>query len=202
MSTAKKVITSGRVPRGAGTGQETMRSKTTAMRKVLEKSGGGTVMDHIEGGEQVKLAMLQKLGETDDRGPGPNASVTMEVEKQLIVEQLGGKTPNQIAVEYQVHRNYVENALRRRFGSPERAKAALLGLSLENALALQEKVAQSIQEFSGPQAVMSSAILIDKALAIEKSIQETPKTIDFGALRKIGDSLARLRSIVPKVPEK
>lgn len=202
MSTAKKVITSGSIPRRSGSGSAGMRSKTVAMKTLLAENGGGTIMDGAgEAGEQMKFAMLQKLSETDDHGPGATASVTGDMEKEIIVEQMGGKTPSQIAVEYGVHRDFVNNALRRRFGSAEKAKAALLGLCLENALALQEVVASKIGEFSGPQAVMSSAILTDKALAIEKSIQETPKTIDFGALRSIGSSLARLRSIVPKKAE-
>ena len=198
MKTAAAVITSGKVPRKKGSGSATMRSKTVAMKTVLAGAGGGTVLDHVEDGDELKIAMLQKLGETDPRQVDANASVSTELEKHIIVEQIGGKTPGQIATEYGVHRNFVDNALRRRFGSPQRAKAALLGLTLENALALQELAASKIGEFSGPQAVMSAAILTDKALAIEKSIAETPKVIDFGALRQIGTTLSKLQSLLPK----
>lgn len=204
MSTAKAVITSGKVPRKKGSGAETMRSKTVAMKTILDEAGGGTVLDRLDDGGLTKVAILQKLGETDHthgNGAG-NASATVgaEVEKHIIAEQIGGKTPAQISAEYGVQRNFVQRALARRFGSAERAKQALLGLCLENGLALQEVVASKIQEFSGPQAVLSSAVLIDKALAIEKSIAETPKTIDFGALRQIGHTLSKLREITPKPP--
>lgn len=178
-----------------------MRDKTIKLKTLLATTGGGTVMDHVEGGDALKLAMLQKLSETDDtydQGSGnASAQVALQVEKQIIADQIGGKSPVQIAKEYGVHRDFVTNALRRRFGSPERAKQAILGLLLENGLALQEVVASKIGEFSGPQAVISSAILVDKALAVERSIAETPKTIDFGALRAIGQTLGRLKPLVP-----
>lgn len=204
LKTAAAAIKAGKIPRKKGSGSATMREKTVAMKTVLSKEGGGTVMDHMgAAGDAVKLAMLQKLEETDHthgQGEGnATAQVSLELEKAAIVDQIGGKTPSQIATEYHVHRSFVDNALRRRFGSVERAKGALLGITLENALALQEVAASKIGEFSGPQAVMSAAILTDKALAIEKSIRETPKTIDFGALRRIGDTLRELRAIVPKV---
>lgn len=200
------MVKSGKVPRKKGSGSATMREKTVKMKTVLAAEGGGTVLDHIgEEGKAVKVAMLQKLTETDDTyGVGTGAaaaSVPLEVEKAAIVDQICGKTPGQVAMQYEVHRNFVDNALRRRFGSVERAKGALLGLTLENALALQEVAASKISEFSGPQAVMSAAILTDKALAIEKSIRETPKTIDFGALRQIGATLRELRAKVPATPK-
>jgi hypothetical protein len=107
-----------------------------------------------------------------------------------------------VEVKYDLHRGFVDHALRRRFGSPEAAKLALQGFVLENALACQVVAATKITEMSGPQAVMSGAILIDKALALEKSIADRPKTIDFGALASMGKTLKVVREIVASKAQK
>lgn len=194
-----KVISSGSVPRKTGSGAVQAAGATTRLRGELGRAGVKTVMEGLgEAGEQIKVAMLQKLSETDGE-LDPKATVGLDVEKHIIMEQIGGRTPVEIAREYGVHRNFVNNALRRRFGSKEKGKEALMNLMLENALALQESVATRIGEFSGPQAVLASAIMADKMMALEKSIAETPKTIDFSALRNIGETLKRLRDKVPGV---
>lgn len=178
----------------AGSGAAGMRDATVRMKKVV---GGGSVLRQLgAAGKDAEFAVMQKLEETDD--VPRRTDVPLEVEKAAIVDYASGVGPAEIAVKYDVQQAFVHHALRRRFGSLEQGKKALLGLVTENALACQIQAAQHIAEMSGPQAVMSGAILIDKLISIEKSIQDTPKTINFGAMTEIGASLKRLRELVPK----
>lgn len=172
-----------------------MRDATVKMKKV---TGGRSVLDAMGAdGEQVKVAVLQKLEETDHtHNRLGTATVSLAIEKEAIAEIAGGASPRAVEVKYELQQGYVQHALRRRFGSPDAAKMALQGLVLENGLACMVKAAQEIPNMSGPQAVMSGAILVDKALALEKSIADRPKTIDFGALTQIGQTLQKLRESV------
>lgn len=179
-----------------GSGAAGMKDATVKMKTVL---GGGSVLDHLgAAGETAKAAMLQTLEETDS--VPRRTDVPLEVEKAAIVEYAGGASPAALAVKYDVQQAFVQHALKRRFGTLEAGKRALLGLVVENALACQVQAAQHIPMMSGPQAVMSGAILADKMIAIEKSIQDTPKTINFGAMADIGKTLKALREIVPRTP--
>lgn len=178
----------------AGTGAAGMRDATVRMKKVM---GGGSVLQALgEAGDKVKVAVLQKLAETDDtHDRHGTATVSLEIEKAAIVDIAGGASPAAVAIKYDIQASYVAHALRRRFGSVDRAKEALQGLVLENGLACMVKAATEIHNMSGPQAVMSGAILIDKAIALEKSIADKPKTIDFGALAEMGKTLRVLREV-------
>lgn len=175
-----------------------MRSATVRMKKVL---GGESVVDHLgEDGAQLRIATLQKLEETDHTHARTNGDVPLDVEKAAIVEIAAGASPAQIAVKYDLHQGYVRHALQRRFGSTEKMKEALLGLVLENALACNVLAATRLHEMSAPQAVMSGAILIDKGLALQKSIVETPQVIDFAALADTAKALKVLREIAAGTP--
>jgi hypothetical protein len=194
----KEMTTPGKTPNVtvAGSGAAGMRDATVRMKQVV---GGGSVLRQLGAeGKKTEVAMLQKLEETDGNESSRRTDVPLEVEKAAIVEYAAGGSPSAIAVKYDVQQDFVRHALKRRFGSFEAGKRALQGLVMENALACQVQAAQHIHEMSGPQAVMSGAILIDKMIAIEKSIQETPKTINFGALAEIGADLKALREIVPR----
>ncbi len=175
-----------------------LRSSTVAMRRV---TGGGSVLSALEGSgdAETRVAALQVLSSTDHthgRGEGVfGPTVPLGIEKEAIVEVAAGATPRHVEVKYDLQAGYVQHALRRRFGSSEAAKRALQGLVLENALACQVVAAQELHKMSGPQAVMSGAILIDKALALERSISETPKTVDFGALADMAKTLKVLQEI-------
>jgi hypothetical protein len=178
------------------------RMAGAATKKIKKITGGGSVLQALGAvGAQLENATLQKLEETDyTHNPG-RTDVPLEVEKAAIVASCaGGASPQVVEAQFGVHKGYVAHALARRFGSPEQAKRALHGLVLENALACQVHAAANITEMTPVQAVMSGAVLIDKALAIEKSLAEAPKTIDFGALQQIGSSLARLKERVPQLP--
>lgn len=192
----KTMVGTGRTPgcTVVGSGAAGQKDATVRMKQVV---GGGSALQQLgAAGKEAEVAMLQKLEETD--AVPRRTDVPLEVEKAAIVEYASGVGPTAIAVKYDVQQQFVQHALRRRFGSAEAGKRALIGLVTENALACQVQAAQHIHEMSGPQAVMSGAILIDKMIAIEKSIQETPKTINFGAMAEIGRSLKNLRSLVPR----
>lgn len=200
--TAHKVLTVQRRPRSqgpevavAGSGAAGMKDATVRMKKV---TGGRSVLEGLgEHGRQVEVAALQVLEATDHtHNRTGQATVGLQIEKQAIVEVAGGASPRAVEVKYDLQKNYVQHALKRRFGSPEAAKLALQGFVQENALACMVKAAIEIPNMSGPQAVMSGAILIDKALALEKSIADKPKTIDFGQLADMGRTLKVLREIV------
>lgn len=179
-------------------GAASMRAATVGMKQLT--GGDGVTAGAGAEGEAARVAVLQKLEATDythNQGVGGQIpSVQLETEKEAIVDIAAGGSPRQVEIRYDLHRGFVSHALKRRFGSPEAAKLALQGFVLENALACQVVAAQRIGEMSGPQAVMSGAILIDKALALEKSIAERPKTIDFGALASMGKTLKVVREII------
>lgn len=179
----------------AGSGAKAMSGATVAMKKM---TGGGSVLALLgEEGENARLATLQKLEATDHThaGGGGSPTVPLLIEKEAIMEVAAGASPRQVEKKYDLHQDYVAHALKRRFGSPEAAKQALRGFVLENALACMAVAAVEIPNMTGPQAVMSGAILIDKSLALEKAIAEAPKTIDFGALADMGKTLKVLREI-------
>jgi hypothetical protein len=185
-------------------GAAEMRDATVRMKQL---HGGAGVHESLGAdGDAARVAVLQGLEATDHThnrgGSGQIPSVQLETEKEAIVEIAAGGSPRRVEVKYDLHRGFVDHALRRRFGSPEAAKLALQGFVLENALACQVVAATKITEMSGPQAVMSGAILIDKALALEKSIADRPKTIDFGALASMGKTLKVVREIVASKAQK
>lgn len=168
----------------------------TAGHRRMKKEIGGAGVQSVMGaaGRSGELAMLQKLSETDD-ARGERCRVPLEVEKAAIVAYASGMTPGEIHAQYDVNVQYVKFALARRFGSSDAAKRALQGLILENAIACQVHGAMKLPEMNAPQAFMSGAILVDKAIALEKSMEGSGKTIDFGQLSEIGRTLKILREI-------
>lgn len=181
----------------AGSGANAQRAATVALRRI---GNGGSLLRALgPEGEKVKVAALQLLERTDyTHNQTGRASAPLDIEKEAILEVAAGASPRQVEVKYDLTRDYVRHALQRRFGSPEAALAALQGLTLENALACQVKAAIEIPNMTGTQAVMSGAILTDKALALEKAIKERPKTIDFQALSDMGKTLKVLKEIATK----
>jgi hypothetical protein len=176
-------------------GAASMRDATVKMKKVT----GGVAVTSITGevGQEAKVAMLQKLSETDSvaMANAGSRTVPLELEKAAIVATAAGASPAEVEREFAVTAGYVQYALRRRYGSAEAAKKALVGLVMENALACQVHGAAHLTEMSAPQAFMSGAILIDKALALEKSMEGVGRTVDFSALAEIGRTLRVIRSV-------
>lgn len=201
LSTGSKVLSPRRpIPKGhvsvVGSGAAGMKDATVRMKRVV---GGGSALKRLgEVGEKAHLATLQKLSLTDHTHRGALATVPLLLEKEAIAEVAGGASPRQVELKYQLASGYVRHALQRRFGSAEAAMQALQGLTLEVALACNVHALTQIEHMSGPQAVMSGAIATDKALALQKAIQERPKVIDFGALAEMGKTLKVLREIAPK----
>lgn len=184
--------------------QKHAASMRDAMVRMKRVTGGKSVLESLgEEGENVRLATLQKLNATDHTHPDDGRATTpLLLEREAIVEVVGGASPRAVEVKYNLAQGYVAHALRRRFGSSEAAMQALQGLTLEVALACNVHALTQIEHMSGPQAVMSGAIATDKALALQKAIQDRPKTIDFGRLAEMGKTLQVLREIAPKVKAK
>lgn len=193
LKTAKKVLRAKphvRVIAGAAG----MRDATVRMKRV---TGGASALKQLGAeGEATHEAIVRTLALTDHtHNARGTARVPLEIEKEAIAEVAGGASPSLVEVKYQLSSGYVAHALRRRFGSQEAAFAALQGITLEVALACGVHALTQVHNMSGPQAVMSSAIATDKALALQKAIQERPKTIDFGQLAEMGKVLKVLREI-------
>lgn len=181
------------------TGAAGMRDATVRMKKI---TGGRSVFSGLgEEGEKVRIATLQKLEASDHTHPGQDdrrATTPLLLERQAIAEVVGGASPSQVEVEYGLAKGYVRHAMTRRYGSPEAAMTVLQGLVLEVGIACNVHALTQIENMSGPQAVMSGAIAIDKALSLTKAIAERPKTIDFGRLAEMGKTLTVLREIATK----
>lgn len=194
--TAKRVLTPKPRRPGdkVGVGAASMRDATVRMKKVAGVQG---VLAGLGAeGAKTKEEILDKLTETDyTHNRRETATVPLLIEKHAIAEIAGGASPHAVAVKYDLSAGYVQHALRRRYGSPEAAKIALQGLCLEGAMACMVKGLIEIPNMSGPQAVMSGAILVDKSLALEKSIADRPKTINFEALADMGKTLKVIREI-------
>ncbi len=163
-----------------------LRHATVAMKRV---TGGRAVVS-----PEVETRVLEKLEETDGRR-GAGCSVPLETEKAAIVAYAGGASDAQLEAEFALNTRYVKFALRRRFGNVDTAKRALQGLVMENAIACMAHGGSLIGEMSGPQAIMSGAILVDKALALEKSMEGGDRVIDFNALSEMGKTLKILREV-------
>lgn len=177
----------------SGTGANAEAKATRQMGKLTR---GVSVLRALgENGERAKLATLQHLALTDHTHDPARATVDLELEKEAIVEVAGGVSPALVEQKYALSSGYVAHALRRRYGSTEGAKTALVGLYSEVALACGVKAMEEIPNMTGPQAVMSGSVAIDKVLALEKSIAERPKTIDFEALGQVEKTLKVLREI-------
>lgn len=182
-------------------GAADMRDATVRMKRVV---GGGSALKRLgPEGEATHDKIVKTLALTDHtHNARGTAAVPLEIEKEAIAEVAGGASPKAVEIKYQLSSGYVQHALKRRFGSQEAAFAALQGLTLEVALACNVHALTQIENMSGPQAVMSGAIATDKALALQKAIQERPKTIDFGQLAEMGKVLKVLREISVEAPSR
>jgi len=193
MTTAKKTLVPKQRPKVIA-GAAGMRDATVRMKRVV---GGGSALKRMgQDGEATHENIVRTLALTDHtHNARGTATVPLEIEKEAIAEIVGGASPAEIETKYQLAKGYVSHALKRRFGSQEAAFAALQGLTLEVALACNVHALTQVEHMSGPQAVMSGAIATDKALALQKAIQDRPKTIDFGQLAEMGKVLKVLREI-------
>lgn len=128
----------------------------------------------------------------------PNRIISDEEQDAMLKEWAAGGNMKAVMAKYGVHGSYLRVAMRKRFGSLEGMKQALLGLVTENAIVSQMVAAEKMHELTGAQAVFSGKLLVETMLNVEKSIANTPKTIDFAQMKKVGDAIKHLREIVGK----
>jgi hypothetical protein len=126
----------------------------------------------------------------------PNRVISDEEQDQMLREWAAGGDMKSVMAKYGVHGSYLRVAMKKRFGSLEAMKQALLGLVVENAVVSQMIAAEKMSELTGAQAVFAGKLLVDTMNNVEKSIASQPKTINFGELKRVGDSIKNLRDIV------
>lgn len=124
--------------------------------------------------------------------------ISDEEQDQMLKEWAAGGNLTAVMARYGVHGSYLRAAMRKRYGSLEGMKQALLGLVTENALVSQMIAAEKMPELNAAQAVFAGKLLVETMVNIEKSIANTPKTIDFAQMKKVGDAIAELRKVVGK----
>ncbi len=140
--------------------------------------------------------------DTAPQSPGSGhhlAKLRGEEKQEMAVMIAGGASVGVVGKAYGVTASHVRRAMANEFGSVESMKKALLGMSLQNAVACQSIVADKIDELTGSQAVFAGKVLVETALSVEKSIQDAPKTVDFAAIKRIGEGLARIREVAAAV---
>lgn len=140
---------------------------------------------------EVPSSSLKTVGEYH-----PNRIISDEEQDQMLREWAAGGDMKAIMAKYGVHGSYLRVAMKKRFGSLEAMKQALLGLVVENAVVSQMIAAEKMSELTGAQAVFAGKLLVDTMNNVEKSIASQPKTINFGELKRVGDSIKNLRDIV------
>lgn len=184
---------------------EIIKTKNVRPKKLLRKAGAlKGVLGHGEGlMEQPNPQTSRGDYKVSDESE-PRKVHHLQKHHPAVLEEAGlalnsGMTGAEVEARYGVHRGYVASALNRAHIDPLRAKKALANIVLENAVAVQAVAATKIEDMTGPQAVFAGKILIESLVEIEKNIKEAPKTIDFGALKRVGDSIEKLRSVVRPV---
>jgi hypothetical protein len=116
----------------------------------------------------------------------------LAVDDAIVDAVANGDKASDIEDKLSVPRGYVRRVLIRRFGSIEGMKKALRAQCLENALALNEYAMENIAQIPPGQAIVGAKIMIDGALALEKSSVDRPSTVDFASLAALGETLARV----------
>jgi hypothetical protein len=122
--------------------------------------------------------------------------ITEGEQDQMLREAAATGSISAVENKYGVARGYLRSALSRRFGSLEKMKEVLLGLVAENAIAVQMVAQEKVGELTGAQAVFAGKLLVDTMEKVEKSIQSTPKTVNFRQLNQVGETLKQLRAVV------
>lgn len=128
--------------------------------------------------------------------PKPGQKISVEEQDSMLREAAAHGSISTVEDKYGVARGYLRSAMKRRFGSLEAMKQVLLGLVTENAITVQMIAAEKAGELTAGQAVFAGKLLVDTMEKIENSIKNTPKTVNFGQLEKVGETIAALRKIV------
>lgn len=156
-------------------------------------------------------APMRKLTESDVRPGGwkdalrpaesektvnKHRHVPILIDDQIVADVADGKYSAEIERTYGLRDGYVRSVLVRKFGSIEGMKKALQAQCLENAIALNDYAVSRIDQIAPGQALVAAKIMIDGALALEKSRVDRPNQVDFVALFALGQSLERIEKVV------
>lgn len=118
------------------------------------------------------------------------------IDDQIVQDVADGKLAADIEKAYTLRAGYVRYVLIRKFGSIEGMKRALQAQCLENAIALNEYAMINVERIAPDRALVGAKIMIEGALALEKSRVDRPTTVDFAALSALGGTLERIEKIV------
>lgn len=176
------------------------------LKKATGVKKGQAVMDAIPQAAARPGAWRSMLtaAPTDDTA-NKLRHVPIAIDDAIIDDVANGAKSSEIEEKFHVRTGYVRNVLIRRFGSIEGMKKALHAQCLENAIALGEYAMEHIEQIQPGQAIVGAKIMIDGAVALEKSSVDRPTTVDFAALHALGSVLERVekrimgtdRTIVP-----
>lgn len=144
--------------------------------------------------QDIPSATLQ----TSDKVYHPNRRISDEEQNQMLREAAATGSISAVESKYGVAQGYLHTSMKRRFGSLEAMKQVLLGLVTENAIVVQAIAQEKAGELTAPQAIFAGKLLVDTMEKIEKSIQNTPKTVNFGQLNKVSETLRELRQVVDR----
>jgi hypothetical protein len=118
--------------------------------------------------------------------------VPVAIDEQILKDVADGGQASEIEAKYQVRAGYVRSVLLRRFGSVEGMKKALRAQCLENAILLNEYAIERKEQIHPSQALLGSKVMIDGAVALEKTMTDRPTTVDFAALSALGGVLSKI----------
>lgn len=167
----------------------------TYMHGQAAKSAGipAEILEGVLVNEPPSLATLQ----TPPSGQLHHSQkISVEEQDQMMREVAATGSFASVESKYGVSQGYLRSAMRRRFGSLEAMKQALVGLVAENAIVVQMIAQEKAGELTAPQAIFAGKLLVDTMEKVEKSIQNTPKTVNFAQLNQVGETLKALRAVV------
>lgn len=164
----------------------------------LPKSDNSAPLKRIEteadvrpGGWRTLLIPAKAESETNK-----NRHVPVLIDDQIVDDVANGKYAAEIERAYGLRDGYVRTVLIRKFGSIEGMKRALQAQCLENAIALNDYAISHIEKIPPDRALVGAKIMIDGALALEKSRVDRPSTVDFAALSALGETLGRIEKVI------
>lgn len=161
------------------------------------KKGDGDVMTHIPqaAARPGEWKTMLRSAETDAT-VNKHRQVPLAIDDEIVKRVADGGKASEIEDELAVRKGYVRDVLVRQFGSVEGMKLALRAQCFENAIVLNEYAMTKLQQIPPGQALVGAKIMIDGALALEKSSTERPSTVDFAALAALGQTLERVEKLV------
>jgi len=173
--------------------------KGSKLKKVLriDKADGEPPMRKLtEADARPGAWKTQLLPSVPESKVNKHRHVPVVVDDQIVKDVADGKYAADIEKAYGLRDGYVRACLVRKFGSIEGMKRACQAQCLENAIALNDYAISRLEQIAPGQALIGAKIMIDGALALEKSRVDRPSTVDFAALAALGESLGRIEKVV------